>query len=330
MTSLTTLDAGFLKAEDADPRVSMAIGGLAVIEGPAPDQSALMPRFAERIRACPRFAQRLRLRPFDLGAPQWVEDLDFDIDWHLRRVALPHPGDDRELFRLVADLMARRLDRNRPLWGIWVIEGFADVRWAMLTKIQHCMADGIAAAHMLAGLCDDRVGDSFARAISRPLKRQKDQKDCVKVNPLSVFSGLWNTSTALAAGAARAAVGATEIAVGLLRPSVSPLNGSIGDLRRYSGARVPLAEIEQVCRAFRRVFPVSPIAMQLRTAVAMLSYVDDLFIGILADYDVMADIDELNRGIEAAVARLAAISKRCKVRHARGPLAGSPGRCTGG
>lgn len=458
MDSLTTLDAGFLKAEDADPRVSMAIGGLAVIEGPAPDQSVLMPAFVERIGACPRFRQRLRLRPFDLGAPQWVDDLDFDIDRHVRRVALPHPGDDGQLFQLVADVMARRLDRHRPLWEIWVIEGLADGRWAMLTKIHHCMADGIAAAHMLAGLCDDGLGDSFARQI-RAAKESK--RIAAKDNPLTTLANLWSMPTAVAATAVRAAQGAAEIALGLLRPSPSPLNGPIGDLRRYSGARVRLADIEQVCRAFgvtlndvalaavtesfrnllvkrgepllpdslrtlvpvsmrstrafdktdnrvsvmlpelpideenpvrrlrivhsrldrakaggqrqagntfvalanrvpfafaawalelltrlpqhgvvtvatnvpgpRRVlrvlgkkvlgvYPVPPIAMQLRTGVAMLSYADDLFIGILADYDGMADIDELARGIEAAVGRLVTISKRRKAHYARGPL----------
>lgn len=458
MNRLTTLDAGFLKAEDADPRVSLAIGGLAVIEGPAPEHSALMSAFAERIRACPRFGQRLRSRPFDLGAPQWVDDLDFDIGRHIRRVALPQPGDDQELFGVVADSMARRLDRARPLWEIWVIEGLAEGRWAILTKIHHCMADGIAAAHMLAGLSDDGVGDSFARHVSAG---KEAKRPVAEMNPLAIVGGLWNMSTSVAAAAARAAQGATEIALGLLRPAASSLNGPIGGLRRYSGARVSLADVEHVCATFdvtindvaltaitesyrnllvkrgerlqpgslrtlvpvsmrsadafdktdnrvsvmlpqlpidednpvqrlrivhsrldrskaggqaqagnalvcmanhipfaftawalglltrlpqrgvvtvatnvpgpRRalrvmgkkvlaLFPVPPIAMQLRTGVAMLSYADDLFIGILADYDRVADVDELARGIEAAVARLVAISKRRKNHYARGPL----------
>ncbi|MEM6108344.1 wax ester/triacylglycerol synthase family O-acyltransferase [Mycobacterium sp. 050272] len=458
MNRLTTLEAGFLKAEDADARVSLAIGGLAVIEGPAPDQDTLRSAFAERIRACPRFGQRLRLWPLDLGAPQWVDDLGFDIGRHVRRVALPRPGGDQELFRVVADLMARRLDRDRPLWEIWVVEGLSDGRWAMLTKIHHCMADGIAATHMLAGLCDDGVGDRPARHIG-PARDTKTY--AAEVNPLAILGGLWNASTSVAAGVARGAQGAVEIAIGLLRSDPSPLNGPIGDLRRYSGARVPLADIEQVCAAFdvtindvalaaitesyrnvlvkrgerlqrgslrtlvpvsmrsadafdktdnrvsvmlaelpideenpvqrlrivhsrlgrtkaggqrqagnafvamanrvpfafagwalglltrlpqrgvatlatnvpgpRRplrvmgnkvlgVFPIPPIAMQLRTGVAMLSYADDLFIGILADYDEVADVDELTCGIEAAVARLVAISKRRKAHYARGPL----------
>jgi WS/DGAT/MGAT family acyltransferase len=158
---LTTLDAGFLKAEDADRHVSLAIGGLAVIEGPIPDRDALMATFAQRISHCPRFGQRLRTRRFDLGAPEWVDDPGFDLGRHLRHIALPQPGGDRELLQLAADVISRRLDRDRPLWEIWIIEGLSDNRWAMLTKIHHCMADGIAATHMLAGLCDPDASGTF-------------------------------------------------------------------------------------------------------------------------------------------------------------------------
>ena len=459
MEQLTTLDAGFLHAEDADRNVSLAIGGLAVIEGPIPDHDALMSTFAHRIRACPRFGQRLRLRPFDLGAPEWVDDPDFDVARHVRRIAVPKPGDDRELFRITADVMSWRLDRDRPLWEIWIIEGLSENRWAMLTKVHHCMADGIAATHMLAGLCDDGISDSFAghiRAGKEP-KARGIPWNVSNINPLNVLGGLWNAS----ATATRTALGAAEIATGLLRRATSSLNGPITDLRRYSAARVPLDNIAQVCRTFdvtindvalaaitesyrniliergeqplpdalrtlvpvsmrsadafdktdnrvsvmlpclpveeenpvqrlrivhsrlgrtkshgqrqagnafvslanyipfpltawairlltrlpqrgvtalatnvpgpRRplqlmgqrvlcVFPVPPIAMQLRTGVAMLSYGEDLFFGILADYDAVADVDALARGIEVAVARLVASSKRRKAPRDRGGL----------
>ncbi|BBZ38060.1 WS/DGAT/MGAT family O-acyltransferase [Mycobacterium conspicuum] len=456
MNHLTTLDAGFLKAEDADRRVSLAIGGFAVIEGPPPEQDALVSTFAERVRACPRFGQRLRLRPFDLGAPEWVDDPDFDIERHVRRVALPQPGDDRALHRVIADVMARRLDRDRPLWEIWVIEGLADERWAMLIKIHHCMADGIAATHMLAGLCDDGIGDSYAHHI----RAARESKHAL-CNPSRVLDRLWKTPGVVLTGVVRAVQGTGEIVAGLISPAPSPLNGPLSDLRRYSGARVPLADIEQVCRAFdvtindvalaaitesyrnaliaggerplpdslrtlvpvsvrgpdaldktdnrvsvmlpnlpideedpvrrlqivharlgrtkasgqreagnvfvslanripfavtawatglllrvpqrgvvtvatnvpgprrplrirgRRVvgvFPVPPLAMHLRTGVAMLSYADDLFFGILSDYGVVAEAEQLARGIEAAVRRLVAISKRRKQPRTRGPL----------
>jgi diacylglycerol O-acyltransferase / wax synthase len=91
MEQLTALDAGFLHAEDADRHVSLAIGGLAVIEGPVPDRDALISTLSQRIAACPRFAQRLRRHRFDLGAPEWVDAPGFDLAHHCaaRRGAAP-------------------------------------------------------------------------------------------------------------------------------------------------------------------------------------------------------------------------------------------------
>ena len=468
MEHLTTLDAGFLGAEDSDRHVSLAIGGLAILEGPVPDYDTLASTLAERISVCPRFAQRLQVRPFNLGAPAWVDDTDFDIARHIRRRALPHPGDETELFRLVADAMSWRLDRDRPLWEIWVIEGLTDDRWAMLMKVHHCIADGIATAHMLAGLADGGVGDSFASRIRAAKEPQSESKSgglrpTLSVpNPINLVSELWGTSTAVTAAAARAVRGGAELAAGLLRPAArSSLNGPITGLRRYSAARVALDDVRRICRAFdvtvndvalaaltesyrsilirrgeqplpealrtlvpvsirspealgktdnrvsvmlpylpveeadrvrrlqlvhsrltrtkstgqrqagsafisvanavpfaltawavrlltqlpqrsvvtlatnvpgpseplqimgRRVMsvlPVPPIAMQLRTGVAMLSYADDLFFGILADFDGAPEVDELARGVERAVAGLVASTKRRRTARHRGAL----------
>jgi hypothetical protein len=99
-------------AEDGDRHVSLAIGGLAVLEGPVPDHDPLMSTFADRIGACPRFAQRVRSHRFDLGvdlgAPQWVDHRGFDLAHHVRRIGLPQPGDDRALFRKPASRVVSR------------------------------------------------------------------------------------------------------------------------------------------------------------------------------------------------------------------------------
>ena len=152
---LTALDVAFLEAEDSDPHVSLAMGVLAVVEGPIPDHDSLVSGVAERMLSAPRFKQVLRTQPLDLGAPEWVDDVNVDLSQHVRRAAVPRPGDDNALFRLAADVMERRLDRDRPLWECWIIEGLTDDRWAILTKIHHCIADGIAALHIFAGLFDD-------------------------------------------------------------------------------------------------------------------------------------------------------------------------------
>jgi diacylglycerol O-acyltransferase / wax synthase len=161
MEHLSTLDAGFLEAEDSDRHVSLAVGGLSVIEGPMPDYESLTSAIAQRVLQVPRFRQRLHMHLLDLGSPEWVEDPNLDMTHHIRRAALPTPGDDQALFRFAADVMERRLDRERPLWECWIIEGLADDRWAMLMKIHHCIADGIATMHMFSRPSDDGEDGTF-------------------------------------------------------------------------------------------------------------------------------------------------------------------------
>jgi diacylglycerol O-acyltransferase len=460
---LTTLDAGFLEAEDSDRHVSLAIGGLAVIDGPPPDYEVLVATLAERVPSIPRFTQVLHTRLFDLGAPEWVDDARFDIAHHVHRRALPQPGDDAALFRLVAEIMERRLDRDRPLWDCWIIEGLAEGRWAMLTKLHHCIADGISATHVLTGLCDGADGATFADRIraAKELKPQALGPSGLGLNPLNWIGGMWRLSTAITSAAVRVAMGAVEIAVAVASPADSSLTGPVSNLRRYSAARVSLVDVATVCQKFDvtindvalaaitdsfrailmhrgeephpnslrtlvpvsvrsadafdkadnrvsvmlpylpieledplerlqtvhsrlartkssgqrqagsaffaaanyipfawtawtvrlltrlpqlgivtlatnvpgprhrisimgrrvvRLLPVPPIALQLRTGIAMLSYGDDLVFGVTADYDAVPDVDELAHGIERAVASLVAISEGTGGRDGSGKL----------
>jgi diacylglycerol O-acyltransferase len=452
MEQLSMLDAGFLEAEDSDRHVSLAVGGISVIDGPMPDFDSLRKGIAERILKVPRFRQVLHTHLLDLGAPEWVEDPNPDLSHHIHRAALPHPGDDEALFRFAADVMERRLDRERPLWECWIIEGLADGRWAMLMKIHHCIADGIATMHMISGLSDEGEGETFAteiRAAKEP-SGKPFRLPSVSLNPLNWASGMWQLATSATSAAALAVEGALEITGGLLRPaSPSSLAGPISTMRRFSAARVSLADVRQICHAsdvtvndvalaaitdsFRaalvrrgeqprrnslrtlvpvsirandavdaadnrvsimlpflpvdkedpaeqlqavhrrltrakgsgqrqaggifvaaanvvpfpltawavraltrlpqrgvvtvatnvpgprqrlrimgrevvRMFPIPPIALQLRTGIAIVSYADELVFGITADYDAAPDVDELARGIEHGVARLVALS----------------------
>jgi len=165
MEQLTALEASFLEAENADPHISLAIGALAIIDGPLPGYDVLTAAIAERIGYSPRLTQVVHAHPFELAAPRWVDDTRFDIAHHLRRAAVPQPGDDAALFRMVADLMERRLDRDHPLWECWIIEGLPAARWAILIKLHHCIADGIAAVQMLTSLSDAQSGATFASDI---------------------------------------------------------------------------------------------------------------------------------------------------------------------
>lgn len=446
------LDAGFLQAEDSDRHVSLAIGALAVLAGPMPDFDSLAAGLTERILAVPRFRQVLRTQPLDLGAPRWVDDIDVDISHHVRRAALPRPGDDAALFRWVAEVMERRLDRDRPLWECWIVDGLAHNRWAMLMKIHHCIADGIAATHMLARLCDNTVSGTYAteiRAAHEPT-RAGLRLPALSLNPIDWISGAWRTSLGATTAAAHALQGAVEIAGGLLRPAAaSSLTGPVTNMRRYATVEVSLEDVTRICDQFEvtvndvalaaitdsfrtmlirrgeapqrnslrtlvpvsvrsndatdktdnrvsvmlpylpvekadpisqlrtvherltrakasgqrqagnifvsaanaipfpftawtvraltrlpqrgvvtlatnvpgprkrlrvmgreviRLLPIPPLALQLRTGIAIMSYADHLAFGIIGDYDAAPDVDELARGIERAVARLTAVS----------------------
>jgi diacylglycerol O-acyltransferase len=252
MEQLSTLDAGFLEAEDSDRHVSLAIGAVAVLAGPMPDFDTLVEGLAERMLSVPRFKQVLRTQPLDLGAPYWVDDPNLDMSHHVRRAALPRPGDDAALFRWVAEVMERRLDRDRPLWECWIVDGLPYNRWAILMKIHHCIADGIAATRMLAALCDDAEGATFAtkiRAAKEPT-RGGLRLPALTLNPIDWITGAWRTSLGVTTAAAQALQGAIEIAGGIIRPAASPLTGPVTNMRRYTGVHVALEDVERVCESF--------------------------------------------------------------------------------
>ncbi|MDP7701298.1 wax ester/triacylglycerol synthase family O-acyltransferase [Mycobacterium sp. TY815] len=252
MEHLSALDAAFLEVEDSDPHVSLAIGGVSIIEGPPPTHEEFVEAFAERVQSIPRCTQVLRTHPLDIGPPEWVQDPHFDISRHLHRLAVPHPGGDVELFDVVADVMERRLDRERPLWECYIIEGLSDDRWAVLTKLHHCIADGIATTQMMAKFSDEGGGESFATDIhgaQEPERRWWDVK--VSLNPVSWMSGLVRGALSAASAVEHAALGAAELTASMLTsaPDTS-LSGSVTTRRRYRAARVRLADLHEVGDAF--------------------------------------------------------------------------------
>jgi diacylglycerol O-acyltransferase len=253
MEHLSALDASFLEAEDSDPHVSLAIAGVSIVAGPVPRYDELVAAFAQRVSKVPRCRQVLRTHPLDLSSPEWVEDPHFDISHHVHRVALAEPGDDAELFRMIATVMRFRLDRERPLWECWIIEGLSGGRWAILMKLHHCIADGIATTQMLAHLSDNSGGDTFAKNIraAKEPDRPALRLPPITLNPLAWLGGMWRTATAAATAAEHAAIGAAELTAGLLNsPPESSLTGPVTTMRRYSVARVRLADMEKVARTF--------------------------------------------------------------------------------
>jgi len=229
MGQLTTLDTGFLRAPDPDRHASLAIGAVAVVNGTVPDYDQFKGLLAERIKSIPRCTQVLRA--------EWVDYPQFDITQHVRRVALPRPGDDTELFRAVAHALERPLDPDRPLWECWVIEGLKDGQWAIVMKIHHGMADGgISAAHLLTRLCDDADSDMFANHVGAKHVLPSH------VGMPSWADALWQTS----AGIVGKVLGSYVEAVLPWRTSTAaPVT-----MRRYQTVRVPIAAVDSVCRKF--------------------------------------------------------------------------------
>lgn len=250
---LSTLDAGFLEAEDSDRHASLAIGGVAVLEGPLPEMESLLATIDERVRRVPRCKQVLHTHPWDLSAPQWVGDDAFDIRRHVRLTAVASPGDDAALFRVVADLMERRLDRGRPLWECWVVDGLEGGRWALVVKVHHSVADGIAASTMLAALCDgagSEDGKSDEDGTTPEHQPGEHRLGLPSLNPLSWVTGAWNASIGTAQTALRLGAGAAEIAAGIVSPAPQTMTGPLTDLRHYSAARVSLSDVKSICHRF--------------------------------------------------------------------------------
>ncbi|MCV7354836.1 wax ester/triacylglycerol synthase family O-acyltransferase [Mycolicibacterium fluoranthenivorans] len=245
MTShhLNALEAGFLQAEDADGHTSLALGAVALLSGPAPSHDHLLTVLAERAARVPRCHEVLRETQMDLVAPRWVEDEGFDIAHHVRRVAVTAPGDDAALFAVVAQVMERRLDRSRPLWECWVIDGLAGDRWAMLIKIHHCVADGVAATAMLEELCDDWARTAPAADTSEPTTKPSGNWT---MNPVGWMQSAWRMSARAPRAALRVASGATELATALLEVSPKSFTGPLSDLRTYSAAKVQLDDVRMI------------------------------------------------------------------------------------
>lgn len=244
MEQLTALDAGFLEAEDSDRHASLAIGAIAVLDGPIPGADTVVASLAERAMTAPRLHQLLHTQPLDLGAPRWIEDTNFDAAHHIRYAALPQPGDDAALYRWAADIMERRLDRDRPLWECWVVDGLAGNRWAILLKVHHCIADGIAATRLLSRLCDD--GDLSGHAA-----KPQTAGGTAVFNPVEWIGKAWRISTGLPGAAVQAVQGAVGIVTGLLRPAAATsLTGPVTSMRRYAAGEVSMDDVDTVCREF--------------------------------------------------------------------------------
>lgn len=264
---LNALDVSFLYLET--PTTAMHVGGVATFAPPegtdgepaAPfDYDAVRDLVAKRISLVPRYRQKVRWVPGHLANPVWIDDEEFDISYHVRRSALPRPGTDDQLRELVGRVQSRPLDRNRPLWEIYLVEGLADGRFAIITKTHHAMVDGVSAVDIGTLILDltpvpreipddDWVPEQapssvrlIASAVGDNLRR-----------PSQVVETARASITDVRAGAARLAGTASGIAAtvrhSLRAAPPSPLNVTIGEQRRFGMAATDLDDYKRVRKA---------------------------------------------------------------------------------
>jgi diacylglycerol O-acyltransferase len=254
---LSALDVSFLYLEG--PTTPMHVGGLAVFEVPKDgfDYDKFAALLDQRISLVPRYRQRIKSVPGHLASPVWVDDTEFDTSYHLRRSALPRPGSDEQLKELVARVQSRPLDRNRPLWEMYLVEGLSDGRFALITKTHHAMVDGISAIDIGQVILDV---SPVPREIPEDLWMPRPEPGAASL-VLDAVTELVRRPTAvvdtvrIGVNDARNAVAKVNRAVGGLlsaarvaaRPApTSALNATIGSQRRFAVARTNLDDYKTV------------------------------------------------------------------------------------
>jgi WS/DGAT/MGAT family acyltransferase len=259
---LSPLDASFLHIED---HVShMHIASIAIFEGPPPPFGDIVAMVDAKLDLVPRYRQKVRFVPFELGRPVWVDDPHFNIEYHLRHTALPSPGGESELRKLVGRVMAQQLDRSKPLWEIWVVEGLEDGRWAMLAKTHHALVDGVSGTDLLAVIMDlraDAVRPEPSRWTPQPepsgLHLVLDALENVVQSPYEQIRAARAQTRALRrmAGHVLDVAGGLFSLGGLVRPTpLSSLNGPLGPHRRYAWATTSVDDIKRVRKALGGTF----------------------------------------------------------------------------
>jgi diacylglycerol O-acyltransferase / wax synthase len=254
---LSALDASFLYLEEAS--TPMHVGAVSIFKRPKAgfDYDRLVELIEQRIALVPRYRQKVRHVPGNLARPVWVDDPEFDVAYHVRRSALPKPGSDEQLTELVARLMSRPLDPDRPLWEVYLVEGLADDRFAIITKTHQAMVDGVTTIDMGQVLLDPTpsprevpdelwmprpeptdarlVVDAVAEAIARPGQ------------VVDVVRATTNDALAVAARLARGVGGlvGTVVTGGRLAPG-SPLNVALSTQRRFAVVRGDLAAYREI------------------------------------------------------------------------------------
>jgi diacylglycerol O-acyltransferase / wax synthase len=257
---LTGLDTSFLHLEhDA---THMHVAGCMVFDGQAPAYDELVGQILSRLHLVPRYRQRLAFVPLHQGRPVWVDDPHFNVAFHVRHTALPHPGGEDQLRRLCGRIFSQALDRSRPLWEIWLVEGLAEDRFALLSKTHHALVDGVSGVDIATVLFDASpdpapVAPPETEWIPRPLPTGAQLLAEALLEratvPTEIIRGVRATlrGPRHVAARVRRALGGVGAVARLATASApdSPLNVRIGPHRRFTWVRSDLTQFKAVKNA---------------------------------------------------------------------------------
>jgi WS/DGAT/MGAT family acyltransferase len=149
---LSSIDASFLTNESSDSH--MHVGAVLVFEGPPPSYDDFLDHVRGRLHLVPRFRQKLAFPPVETGRPFWIDDPNFNLAYHVRHSALPSPGSEEQLRNVAGRLFSQALDRSKPLWEIWLVQGLEKNRFALISKTHHALVDGVSGVDIATVLFD--------------------------------------------------------------------------------------------------------------------------------------------------------------------------------
>jgi WS/DGAT/MGAT family acyltransferase len=254
---LTSIDASFLHQEG--PASHMHIGGVLVFQGPAPEFEDYLDHVRGRLHLVPRYRQKLATPPFETGRPLWVDDPCFNLEYHVRHAALPAPGTEQQLFQLAARIASQPLDRSKPLWESWLIEGLEGDRFVLIFKTHHSLVDGVSGVDLATVLFDLRSDPPAPPTDLVAWQPHREPSPAELV--VAGIRGAARTTADLVARALSAATrpartmnvlgeaaeGVGEIVWAALNPAPeTPLNVEIGPHRRFAVVRQELTEYKEI------------------------------------------------------------------------------------
>jgi WS/DGAT/MGAT family acyltransferase len=258
---LTATDASFLAQEG--PNAHMHVGAVLIFEGPPPCYEDFVNQVRGRLHQVPRYRQKLAFPPLETGRPLWIDDPSFNLEFHVRHTALPAPGSEEQLRALAARIHSQRLDRSKPLWETWLVQGLEGNRFALISKTHHALVDGVAGMDLATVLFD-------AEPVPKPVPNEGEPW-VPQAEPSAAqlaargLRGLVKTPfdlTLRALGAAtrpaetleiarEAIEGVGEVAWAGLNPAPeTPLNVPIGPYRQFVFVRNELEQFKLVKNAF--------------------------------------------------------------------------------